>query len=259
MRRLLLATTAISALALAPALGLAQSNGSSGTLQEQPRDQEKATPKGGNQMKPTQGQTAPGKSAQTQGQAQPEPQGRTGQQHMQGQAQPEPQGRTGQQHMQGQAQPEPQGRTGKQQLQGQAQPEPQGRTGQQHMQGQAQPKGQERVQNQNQAQQPGGTTQRSTGTAAQSGGARGGQVQVTQQQRTQIHERLAHTRVERIDHPQFSVSVGAEIPRSVHVETLPPEIVEIVPEYEGYEYVMVGDQILIIDPYSLQIVAVIPA
>jgi hypothetical protein len=40
---------------------------------------------------------------------------------------------------------------------------------------------------------------------------------------------------------------------------LPPEIVEIVPEYQGFDYVMVGDEILIVDPGSLQIIAVIPA
>lgn len=235
MRRLLLATTAISALAFAPALGLAQvqSNGPSGAIQEQPRNQEHGTPKGGKSMTPAQGETAPGKSAQTQA-----PQKTEQPQRLQGEAQPEPQGKGKQQRLQGQAQPEPQGRTEQQRVQGQTQP-----NGPQHMQGQAQPRG---------------TQQNRTGTAGVSGGAQG-HVQVTQQQKTQIHERLAHTRVERIEHPQFSVRVGAEVPRSVHVEVLPPEIVEVVPEYEGYDYVMVGDEILIVDPDSLQIVAVIPA
>ena len=82
---------------------------------------------------------------------------------------------------------------------------------------------------------------------------------MTEQQRTRIHERLAHFKADRIEHPGFSVSVGVEIPRSVHVEVLPPEIVEIVPEYQGFDYVVVGDEVVIIDPASLQIVAVIPA
>ena len=48
MRRLLLATTAIGALVLAPALAIAQvqSNGPGGATQEQPRDQEHKTPQG---------------------------------------------------------------------------------------------------------------------------------------------------------------------------------------------------------------------
>ena len=36
------------------------------------------------------------------------------------------------------------------------------------------------------------------------------------------------------------------------------DVVEIVPQYEGFDYVVVGDEILIIDPDSLEIVAIIP-
>jgi hypothetical protein len=35
--------------------------------------------------------------------------------------------------------------------------------------------------------------------------------------------------------------------------------VTIVPEYRGFEYVVVGDQLLIIDPNTLEIVAILPA
>jgi hypothetical protein len=38
---------------------------------------------------------------------------------------------------------------------------------------------------------------------------------------------------------------------------LPPDVVQIVPQYEGFDYVVVGEQILIIDPNSMEIVAVI--
>ncbi|MGH7124239.1 MAG: DUF1236 domain-containing protein [Stellaceae bacterium] len=224
MRRLLLATTAITALAIAPALVFAQvqSNGPSGAIQEQPPNKEHKAPPG-KAVTPAPGPTAPGKSVQTQTPPTQQPQ------RMQGQAQPQPQ------------QKEP---GGQQKLQGQTQTQ---QGGSQHVQGQP--------------QQPttGAAPQRQTGTASTSSGARGQRVQVTQQQKTQIHERISRLRVERIDHPRFSVTVGTVVPRSVHIEVLPPEIVEVVPEYQGFDYVMVGDEILIIDPYSLQIVAVIPA
>ncbi len=210
MRRSLLSTTAIAALALAPALAFAQvqSNGPSGAIQEQPPNQEHKAPKAAKPVTPAPGTTAPGKSAQTQ--TPPTTQ--------------QPQ--------------EPQG------LQGQAQPQP--------------PKEKQRLQGQAQQRTITGAQQRPTGTAGAPGGARG-QIQVTEQQRTQIRERISHVKVERIEHPRFSVRVGAEIPRSVHVEVLPPEIVEIVPEYQGFDFVMVGDEILIVDPGSRQMVAVIPA
>jgi hypothetical protein len=57
----------------------------------------------------------------------------------------------------------------------------------------------------------------------------------------------------------FNIAIGVAVPRNVHVEVLPEDVVEIVPQYEGFEYVMVGDQILIIDPDSLEIVAIIQA
>jgi hypothetical protein len=57
----------------------------------------------------------------------------------------------------------------------------------------------------------------------------------------------------------FDVTVGTRIPRNVHVVVLPEEIVRIVPEYRGYEYFLVGDEIVIVDPRTLEIVAIIPA
>jgi len=40
---------------------------------------------------------------------------------------------------------------------------------------------------------------------------------------------------------------------------LPSDIVSIVPEYEGYRYFVYEDEIVIVDPDTLEIVAVIPA
>ncbi len=57
----------------------------------------------------------------------------------------------------------------------------------------------------------------------------------------------------------FSISVGERIPRKVHYYPLPASVFVIVPEYEGYDYILVGDEILIIDPRTLEIVAILPA
>ena len=71
----------------------------------------------------------------------------------------------------------------------------------------------------------------------------------------------------------FSVSIGTRVPRSVHVVTLPDEIVRIVPQYRGFNYFVISyrtkdfggpdfyyvkDQLVIIDPQTLEIVAIIP-
>jgi hypothetical protein len=49
------------------------------------------------------------------------------------------------------------------------------------------------------------------------------------------------------------------VPRTVRIFDLPPEIVTIVPAYRGYKYVIVEDEILIIDPRTLRIVYIIEA
>ena len=71
----------------------------------------------------------------------------------------------------------------------------------------------------------------------------------------------------------FIVSIGARVPRSVQVVTLPDEIVRIVPQYRGFNYFVISyrtkdiggsdfylvkDQLVIIDPQTLEIVAIIP-
>jgi hypothetical protein len=95
------------------------------------------------------------------------------------------------------------------------------------------------------------------GTSGRAGGA---SVQLSQDQRTKIKDVIVGDRnVARVNSANFSVSVGARVPRDVHIAVLPPEVVTIVPEYRGFEYVMVGDQLLIIDPSTLEIVAILPA
>ena len=59
--------------------------------------------------------------------------------------------------------------------------------------------------------------------------------------------------------PFWRAAVCARVPRDVHIAVLPEDIVSVVPEYRGFDYVLVGDSILIVDPVTLEIVAVIPA
>lgn len=90
--------------------------------------------------------------------------------------------------------------------------------------------------------------------------SRGASVQLSEDQRGKIHAIIGHDNAARVGaNVNFNISVGAAVPRSVHVEVLPDDIVEIVPQYEGFDYIVVGDEILIIDPRTLEIVAIIPA
>jgi hypothetical protein len=102
-------------------------------------------------------------------------------------------------------------------------------------------------------------TQESTqGSATTS--SRGASAQLSKDQRTRISTVIGKNSSARIKgRPDFDVTVGVRVPHSVHVEVLPEDVVTIVPQYRGFDYVMVGDQILIIDPSTYEIVAVIEA
>jgi hypothetical protein len=57
----------------------------------------------------------------------------------------------------------------------------------------------------------------------------------------------------------FNVVIGERVPSTVTYVALPPAIIEIVPQYRAYRYVMVGDSIVIIEPDTGLIIDVIPA
>lgn len=97
---------------------------------------------------------------------------------------------------------------------------------------------------------------RAQGPAARSGTG----VQITQPQRTQIGQRLASRDVHRIERSRvnFNVAIGATVPSSVRFVPLPSTIVSVVPQYRGYYYAVVEDEIVIIEPRTRRIVYVVP-
>jgi hypothetical protein len=85
-------------------------------------------------------------------------------------------------------------------------------------------------------------------------------VSITPEKRTQIHQVFIKERsAPRVDHVDFSLSVGTAVPRSVRFVPVPHTIVEIEPSWRGYDYFMVGEQIVIVNPRSMEIVAIIDA
>jgi hypothetical protein len=75
----------------------------------------------------------------------------------------------------------------------------------------------------------------------------------------QFRETIRSERVAPLNGVRFSITIGEAVPRTVHLNRLPPGVLEYAPQYRGYEYILVGDDILIVDPRTLRIVAVIAA
>jgi hypothetical protein len=85
-------------------------------------------------------------------------------------------------------------------------------------------------------------------------------VNITPEKRTQMHQVFTKERsAPRVDRVDFDLAVGTAVPRSVHFVSVPSTIVAIEPSWRGYDYFMVGEQIVIVDPRSMEIVAIIDA
>jgi hypothetical protein len=82
---------------------------------------------------------------------------------------------------------------------------------------------------------------------------------LSSEQHAKIRDTLRVEKSERLAKVPFSTKVGEAIPGTVHLYVLPVSIMEYAPQYRGYEYILVGDEILIVDPSTLRIVAVIDA
>jgi hypothetical protein len=88
----------------------------------------------------------------------------------------------------------------------------------------------------------------------------GGRVQLSEDKRTNVHQTFVkESNLNRATNVNISISVGTRVPRSVRLAPLPASIVAIVPEYRSYQYVVVQDEICIVDPNTFEIVEVINA
>jgi Protein of unknown function (DUF1236) len=77
-------------------------------------------------------------------------------------------------------------------------------------------------------------------------------------QKTRLHEVITGENVQRVNHADFALSVGTRVPNTVTFYDVPDTIVDILPQYRGFEYIIVRDDLVIIDPETLEIVAVLP-
>ena len=97
----------------------------------------------------------------------------------------------------------------------------------------------------------------STTTTTSGQGAAGTSASLTTEQRTRISTTIRSTNVRPVTNVNFSISVGTRVPRTVTRHRLPATVIEVYPSWRGYEYILVGDDIIVINPRTLEIVAVI--
>src|SRR5215211_1889093 len=114
------------------------------------------------------------------------------------------------------------------------------------------------TQNRDQTQPRTGQGEGQKGQTGQTGQTGTGSASLNTEQRTRIRETvLRGGNVNRVSNVNFNISVGTVVPRSVHLVAVPSTIVEVHPAWRGFLYFVVNDEIVIVEPGTLRIVAVI--
>jgi hypothetical protein len=90
-------------------------------------------------------------------------------------------------------------------------------------------------------------------------GQAGAGAKLSTEQRTRITTVIRDQHVAPVNNINFSIAVGTRVPRDVSFHPLPVEVVTVYPEWRGYEFFLVRDQIVVVDPRTLEIVAVLEA
>jgi len=95
------------------------------------------------------------------------------------------------------------------------------------------------------------------GPAQEQSGRSVGSTTLSSDQKTRLHGIITGENVQRVNHVDFALSAGIRVPDTVSLYDVPDTIVEILPQYRGFEYIVVRDELVIIDPDTLDIVAVL--
>ena len=143
---------------------------------------------------------------------------------------------------------------------GQAQQDQKGQQGQRAQDAQKQDQKGQDAQKQGDQQKAQGGQKPDQKDAQKSGDTKagGGGKALSSEQKTKVRETVIRSsNAPRVTNVNFSVSVGTVIPRTVRFAPLPPLLVEIYPEWRSYHYVIVEERILIIEPSSFKIIAIV--
>ncbi len=85
-------------------------------------------------------------------------------------------------------------------------------------------------------------------------------LQLNPQQRQQIKDAIARQNdTPRVDKAPFEMMIGTAVPRQVDLKDLPAEIAQAMNGYQGDQYLLVKDEMVIVDRESRRVVAIVPA
>jgi hypothetical protein len=77
------------------------------------------------------------------------------------------------------------------------------------------------------------------------------------EKRTQITSAIKQEKVEEVTNVNFNLSIGTAVPAGVRYHPLPSRIVEIYPEWRGYDFILVHGKYIVLRPHTHEIVYII--
>ena len=77
------------------------------------------------------------------------------------------------------------------------------------------------------------------------------------EKRTQIISAIKQEKVEEVTNVNFNLSIGTAVPAGVRYHPMPSRIVEIYPEWRGYDFILVHGKYIILRPHTHEIVYII--
>jgi hypothetical protein len=83
-------------------------------------------------------------------------------------------------------------------------------------------------------------------------------LKLTDAQRQQIRSYFAGNTTDRADDANFTLSIGAAVPRQVQLQKLPAQVTSVMQGFDGDEYILVRDQLVIVEPNARRVVAIVP-
>ena len=85
-----------------------------------------------------------------------------------------------------------------------------------------------------------------------------GQLSVSADQQQKGREALTKANPNRVESVPWTVTAGAAVPRQAELRDLPPEVADALGGFKGAQYVLVRDQLVVVDKEARRIVAIIP-
>lgn len=77
------------------------------------------------------------------------------------------------------------------------------------------------------------------------------------EKRSQITSAIKQEKIKEVTNVNFNISIGARVPSTVTFYPLPSRIVEIYPEWRGYQVILVKGRYVIVRPNTYEIVYII--